>query len=564
MMTEGKFDGRALAILCLLWILAAVAVNPVGDFPLNDDWAYAESVGALVNTGAIRFSDWSASNLISQVFWGAAFASVLGVSATVLRFSTLVAALLGAVALYRLFRLGKVSPVVALLGALVGVFNPLFFSLSFSFMTDVPYAAMQLLAMWLLASGYLLRRPLLSALGWLAAVAALLCRQLGLFLPLALAVEAAVRRPFDLKRLGMACLPVVGFLLLQRGFEYWLETTGRAPKFYGRQINDTSASLAADPLGVLALAAEMGLLAFYYIGLCALPFSLLCAPAWWSGLTARLRPWVGAVLTALAVVAFVAPVAADWAFPMWGNTLTLRSGLGTEPTGTPLPIWAVVILNLAAAIGGVLLVAALVAAAVHWWRTRIEGFDLTVFAGAVGLLTLGSIALVEMRYDRYLIPILPCVLLIMSRLLAHRPPSRHALVAAFSAVLVMGGISVGATHDLLAATRAQWRAYSDLTRTVPPARVDAGWVFNGEAQFGRYGSPYDIYSWFERADYVVGAEPREGYEIIATYPIRRWLPWNQSGRPMLVLRRLPMTAPPAPGAKTGAAEAAPARSRDET
>ena len=43
--------------VCLIvgiWILMAVVVNPLGDFPLNDDWAYGWSVKVLVETGDFR------------------------------------------------------------------------------------------------------------------------------------------------------------------------------------------------------------------------------------------------------------------------------------------------------------------------------------------------------------------------------------------------------------------------------------------------------------------------------------------------------------------------------
>src|SRR5688572_26577028 len=140
-------DGAALAFIALSWLTAIILVDPRGEFPSVDDWAYLTSVRALVERGEISFSDWNAANLISQLFWGAVFALPFGVSYTSLRISTLVAALLAAFALYRLLREADAPISIALFAALALLFNPIFLSLSFTFMTDVPFVAAQTGAM---------------------------------------------------------------------------------------------------------------------------------------------------------------------------------------------------------------------------------------------------------------------------------------------------------------------------------------------------------------------------------------------------------------------------------
>ena len=66
-------DAACLIALTALWILTALLVNPLGDFPLNDDWAYAWSVRQLLERGEFLISDWAAANLLTQVMWGALF-----------------------------------------------------------------------------------------------------------------------------------------------------------------------------------------------------------------------------------------------------------------------------------------------------------------------------------------------------------------------------------------------------------------------------------------------------------------------------------------------------------
>ena len=60
-------------LLVLIWICMVALTNPVGNFPLSDDWAYAYSVQHLLQHGELRFSDWTATNLLGQVVWGALF-----------------------------------------------------------------------------------------------------------------------------------------------------------------------------------------------------------------------------------------------------------------------------------------------------------------------------------------------------------------------------------------------------------------------------------------------------------------------------------------------------------
>src|SRR4051812_48050477 len=98
--TIHRTDILAVGVIVALWAVLAILVNPVGDFPFNDDWAYGLPVKWLVETGRLRFTDWQLNPLVTQVLWGGLFASVAGFSFTVLRISTLVIATVGLAATY--------------------------------------------------------------------------------------------------------------------------------------------------------------------------------------------------------------------------------------------------------------------------------------------------------------------------------------------------------------------------------------------------------------------------------------------------------------------------------
>jgi hypothetical protein len=88
--------------------------------------------------------------------------------------------------------------------------------------------------------------------------------------------------------------------------------------------------------------------------------------------------------------------------------------------------------------------------------------------------------------------------------------------------------SAAATHDYFAWNRARWdaiRAAEKLGAT--PDTLDGGFEYNGYHRFER--NPRDKVpgksAWWVKDDqYVVAFIPVAGYEEIATFPVRRWLP----------------------------------------
>jgi len=116
------------ALLGLIWISMIMLANPIGDFPLNDDRAYGYSVQRLLQQGQLRFSDWTATNLLGQVLWGALFCLPLGFSFTALRLSTASLGLVGILATYGILRELKTPRLTAAVGALTLAFCPIYFA----------------------------------------------------------------------------------------------------------------------------------------------------------------------------------------------------------------------------------------------------------------------------------------------------------------------------------------------------------------------------------------------------------------------------------------------------
>jgi hypothetical protein len=537
-------DVPALCLLSVLWVAAVLVVDPRGEYYRTDDWAFADSVQAMVQGRGFVLSDWAAMNLFSHVLWGAAFASVFGFSMTVLRFSTLVAGLIGGIATFRLFRLAGVNRAIALMGALLLLFNPLYFSLSFGFMTDVPYTAAQLVAMWLIAEGMMLQSTVRLGFGWLVAVAVLLCRQTGLVIPFAFIGEAITRRPWNVRdyvrthwrRIALGVGAVAAFVVIQWAYMRWLRATDNVPLNFGYQVNTIAIALTQRTDLLFAWVLEFLSDSFFYLGLFLLPLTLACIPMWLALLPLRWRTaaLVGVVL--LGQIIFIAQSVGGDLFPMWWNSLNNYNGLGGEEyMKTPIPDWLRVVLTALASLGGVLLVCALAGSVFAWFRERpARGFDIPVFALGVAVATLTPVALITFRFDRYLVPPLPCIAIALSVLLARQIPSRGLLIGAFSAVFVMSAVTILAVHDLTEYKRVHFAAYQRLIQTVPPRFVNAQWIANMSENYEYMGRPRQVEGAFERACYLVSVTQTEGYTTIASLPVDRWMPGSQAGPPVRV------------------------------
>jgi 4-amino-4-deoxy-L-arabinose transferase-like glycosyltransferase len=529
-MNFDKSDPICLMLLFFVWVAAALAVNPVGDFPLNDDWAYGSAVRALLEEGDIRLSDWTATNLIAQVLWGALFCLPFGFSFTALRASTLVLGLVGVVATYGLLREARAQAWLALLGALVLAFSPIYFSLSFTFMSDVPFTSIATASSWLLLRALRRDSRLEIAGGLFLAAAAILIRQVGLALPLAFAPAYIVRYGFSVRRLLKAMLPITAGFVLQIGFEGWLRWSDRIPAAFGRQINTIQMLLHPVWPSLLGDAATITWYAVVYTGFFLFPFLVATqrsAPCRGSRISIALL----GIATAATVVLFIY----GKLMPLHVNILR-TGGLGCcdqDPSLAPRYFW--VLVTFVGILGALLLVVELVKSALRLVSLQTdcgERYVLT-FALAITFIAFAPLPLIKGFYDRYLIVFLPWLMLAMvARNLTNKDarPSRWAVIVGAFAFVSSSVFTVAATHDYLSANRIRWAALNKLLieYRVKPERINGGFEFSGLYLYDSpYGPPPGAAPRPVSDDYVVSYFARANYAILETRNVPRWLPWGR-------------------------------------
>jgi hypothetical protein len=530
-LTSGRATGSFLGVrgssqwLMVTAVLVAlvggvVLVNPIGNFPLNDDWSYGRAVKTLVEQHTYRLENWTSMPLFTQVLWGAAFAFPFGFSFTALRFSTLALALVAFVVLLLLARkLGVGRGRLAAFGALLVLFNPLFLALSCTFMTDVPFLAFLLSSCLFLVLGMEPGRPRALAIGIVLGVSATLIRQTGLILPLAFGLGwLTARRPS-----GREALVAVTFLVVAAaalvGYGLLLRSIGRLPTAYGVPIQHSLEALRGGLLVVVSRVGASGLLTFLYLGICLAPLAPLVLSTTSVKRSAIAAAVAAVLLSAVRVLRIHLP----------GNVLSDRGvgpfTLSRSPAFAPFTgsRAGTVAFGLLALAGG----AALVLIVNHAWRARRESAPVRMLMTLMALCFVAT-ALVP-QLDRYVLVYLPFLVLLAMKVVDRQMRiSRVAVAAAVSLLSLYAVFSVVAVRDYLAWNRVRWAMLDHLLadQFVPPSRIDGGFEFNGLYNYDEsYVRPSEGGRWWvSDADYIVAFDSLPGSSVVERRRAGTWLP----------------------------------------
>ncbi len=574
-------------LLPLMWLAAVVVVNPIGNFPLNDDWSYALNVRNWVDGGVFKFNDWAAMTQLTHILLGIGVTEWVGFSHTALRFVTLGVVLLWIVGAHgmRPWHLSgrtmsgrmasaqnDVNQSVAchenqkgachanekgachenLKGACHAplrfalIFNPLFFSLSFTFMTDVLFVILFLVSMDLLVR---------EKWGWgtVFAVLATLTRQTGVGIGLSMMATVGAHRMRPWKMSGRMSSGHASGQMSGRTSSGRTSSGHASGQMSGRMASaphDAPQKGACDadkegachaPLrmsivvsiilisvlgaysvimshfGVisgnyntlgdllwildherpLARMAANAALVGVYLGLFTLPVLPLAWRRHWNS-----APWW--VFAGITVVLF----GLTWGrFPMthdgnllfgWGiGPILLTGGNGFE---SPWPWMGVWLQGMGAAGGGVLAVAAWnalrdpqSAPIIRWGVVVMVGFTLFILIN-------------QFFFDRYFLLLVPFALWVMAP--ESTSASRRARITSWVLIGIMAAYSILGTRQYLDVNRERWAAVESLMDGgVTASDIDGGFEVN--KWFGNE-SPQD-------ARFVIGVRAPANGGLIAEY-----------------------------------------------
>lgn len=552
-----------LLLLCSGWLVAWFLADPRGEFPLNDDWAYAIPVQRLLDEGRLELTDWGGMTLVFHVAWGAIFCLPLGFSFLALRVATLAMALVGIMAFYGVLREACFRSGPALIATATLAFNPLFFHLSHTYMTDVSFCGIVLLSVYLWLRWIRSPTARLLALSLTAMILATLIRQVGVAIGLAAAVSCLLRLGVSRQSVGMAALLACGPMVALFVYYEAAEATIGLPLQYvatQEQLLEPLDRGAVEAVKVfLPRAVWRGMGSYVYLGLFCLPLALssgalsrvtYCTPV------ERRILWVAA---AIGVAVLAVALLSVRHFPHFGGALpggniVIESGLGPATLsgseallGAPKPLGLA--LTLLGALGGIWVTQRLL---VGFWRagrwvagrsvpddTRFVAPWLFAFGGLAAFLLLAPLLLAWVYFDRYLLTSLPFIVLVCAVPEAWQVRKRAHMAAAWSVISIAALTDLTGTHDYFSWNRARWAILDSLQgQGVEFPAVDGGYEFNMWHRY-RLGIP-DL----PRSDeLVISFEVLTGYRVADEVSYRRLLPPGEGQ--VYLLRRVDESHSPA-------------------
>jgi 4-amino-4-deoxy-L-arabinose transferase-like glycosyltransferase len=541
------------AALCAIWIAMEVAIDPIGDFPLNDDWAWGLSVKTLCERHVLTMPGWADATVIAQVLWGALTCVPGGFSFTALRLATATWGLAAVLATYGLAREADASRGLAFLGGLAVAANPLLFASANTFMTDTPFMALLLLALLCAAHTARTRSRMTAALFVVAVVSATMTRQIGLIVPVLFAAGCVLGRIVTVRNVVLVALAALVTWATLRGFEHWLRATDQVSPNYARSVRVLSDRLR-DPFADSAALVDGLRLVLTYVGFFLLPPLVLIVVRRLRE-AAKLDVLVGTGLAAW----FVWSTRADFArrgsrmpfIPVF-NLADLGIGpitlsdvhvrrLDHWPRASP-GFWQNV--TTLGVFGGGLVIALVVVTALALLRRGSDRIPKMTAAMALGFVAAYGMILVIAPFDRYFMPIFPAILVAAlwrthaARSLPGRALAAVAWTIALAGIVLQAGFAVAATHDYLAWNRTRWHALDELVAEgATPAQIDGGFEFNGLHRYGMPGAA-NKGAWVADDTYMVAFGPVPGYRVLRSYPFVRWIP-PRDGTIVVLVREPP-------------------------
>ena len=549
----------AHASLLALVAAAIVAVDPRGDFPLDDDWNFALTTWRFAETGELVYSRFTAMTLKTQVLWGALWTRLFGESFEVLRASTLFLFALTVLVFYRWARDLELPQRAVWISTIAFAVHPIVFWSAFTYMTQVPFLLLSIVALRCFDIGLRHTDRRWIAAGAAAVIGAYFLRQTGLVLAVAPLVTIW-RRRHDLQGArGLAIIaatPIALFVLLACASDWLSGYPGQILEHF--EVWQVPA--AALPVRAAQLVSYYSFFNFQNAALFFLPLTIAFV------LTARPESRRERLALAALVIAGLAlavhminkglpmPYFSYSArFEVHPGNVFVNLGLGpqTLPDGwvwdmePPFPISDELSYGITV-VAGVLGGFAAWALFLAWHRApRLSSRQRSAAELAVvhSLAATASLFVSGIYFDRYCVDSLWSLALLLPILTNW--DRIVSLVVTAAAVILTAAFSVLGTQEYLRWNRARWDAVAELRRNgVRLEQLDGGYEvnqyliggFDGPVHLEKYG-----YSVIDN-EYVIAFRRVPGYRLVASRQFTSFLGFRRGS--VLTLRREESRATP--------------------
>jgi len=508
-------DSFFISLLLFLWLLVILIVNPVGEFAINDDWAYSKNVKSLVVDHQFVVDSWPAMNLVSQTAYGSLFAFVFGFSFTILRLSMLFLSILCSVTLYNLLRKFNEQKILCFLLVCSVIFNPLFLSLSFTFMTDIFFLSFIVFTINSLVNFLRNQKTRDYILFCFFCLIAVMCRQQGLLLPIILALPLIrLRMPLFRKIIIMA-FPFLLSISAHLGYRkildiYWIYFTSNDLSMLLNYFKSRDLQSIVHQTGTILLTMGLILLPLIPVLLGRLPkpksFHLLifipsaCIVIWLA-----VQSWNNF------------PAGNIFNFNGIGAKILKDQTVNTKLMPSPWIVTAIKTLSLASILTYLYFFFSKIS---HLTKIQSVTSSVTIFA----IMYFFFLFVNSFFFDRHSLPILGITLFLVGASI--HSVSRTKLYLLASVVVLLVIFSTLSVKDYMNWQRTRYAAIASLNKKGIDAHyIDGGFEYNGWHKPGEgYATDGRSWWWVDRDDYLISGGNYPGYTIHSSFTYRHYLP----------------------------------------
>lgn len=509
--------------------MSEVIVNPLGNFPLNDDWTYGKTVLDYFLHSRYHIGT-SSSTLWAHFVWGLLFTKIFGFSFLILRISTLISSVVGLYFFFKLILKITKNESVALFAGLILLFNPIYFNLSNTYMTDVNFNTLFICCVYLAYSFFTTKKPIYFILFFLLALALVMVRQFGVIVPLSFAFSCLFFNSRRWQYVVAGITLTAAIFLVFKSYENFLQTSNSADAGYPFS-GKVATSLAAlwDKIAV-AFKTRILLIMLYVVFFSSPFLAIYIFP-----LVKQINRWLFIlVLMVSGMAGFL--IFEDVNFPLGNIFANMQVGAETfyenlnplvrDPQGHTYNETFSEIVHWLKVLAAGLFIAIIVLMLIFLItkRKRITINPLAVSFSAILVSYVFLLLVSDMYFDRYHLPLITLVLFGFSGFSSQLDAKPRL---AWFIIIPLFYVSVFGTKDYFTLNTKRWEAYNYLrfNKKVANKKINAGYEVNLWND-GKYIVPYEPI-FVESHDYLIQYRQEPGFKPLREYEFQRYFPYKK-------------------------------------
>jgi len=515
-----------------LFLIVEVILNPIGEFPLNDDWAYSKTIYDYLNTGIIKFSYWQGFPDLPRFLISASICKVFGFSFTVLRFITLATFTAAFYVFYRNLKLLEFTSSIRLPLLFLFTFNPLTVYLSNTYLSDIFQLLLTLISFQFIVLYFKSRQLNYLIIFTIISCLATLNRQISLTVPLIYTFVYYFNTEKDKRNIVIGLMPFISNCILLWMYEFFAKSNQLLPGNYYLQLNNILSIVTHPSLRTLKKIAYYFITSTICLGLFFLPLTISNFQIHLKQLK-QSRFYIMSFCIYLFIV-LLKLILSKNPLPFVGNIFyhcgvgpVILTGYNTDEI---IPLSSLVknfyiCLNI---IGGISFISALLTVIL---KHRHTNNNVTKVALSFFILLL-LIYLIPLCFgyanDRYLLLLIPFFYLAYALSLESNLVSKLFWIT----LLPLIYFSFASNYNYISINRAKASAANHLLNelNIKPNQIDGGFEFNGWhlAESGKNYFPDHVgrWWWIDKDDYIISTVNRNNYTIESEYSFSTLPPYT--------------------------------------